>query len=137
MCDYSLHNVASRPAAAGDRLVTTRFNAFTLGFAAADNRSLAVCLRPGTEIAFEAEVRCRRVLGLVPRRTGSTTARFRRINEGRTDVHHDALEFPNGRVVLLTKLCEGQRATVLQLPAVKQRTMAREREALLSDDAAV
>jgi hypothetical protein len=31
--------------------------------------------------------------------------------------HHDALEFPDGQVVLLTRLCEGQVATVLQLPA--------------------
>jgi hypothetical protein len=31
--------------------------------------------------------------------------------------HHDALEFPDGQVVLVTRLCEGQRATVLQLPA--------------------
>ena len=31
--------------------------------------------------------------------------------------HHDALEFPDGQVVLLTRVCEGQRATVLQLPA--------------------
>jgi hypothetical protein len=32
-------------------------------------------------------------------------------------VHHDALEFPDGETVLLTRLCEGQHATVLQLPA--------------------
>jgi hypothetical protein len=32
-------------------------------------------------------------------------------------VHHDALEFPDGHIVLLTQLCEGQHATVLQLPA--------------------
>ena len=31
--------------------------------------------------------------------------------------HHDALEFPDGEVVLVSRLCEGQRATVLQLPA--------------------
>jgi hypothetical protein len=31
--------------------------------------------------------------------------------------HHDALEFPDGQVVLLSRLREGQRATVLQLPA--------------------
>jgi hypothetical protein len=31
--------------------------------------------------------------------------------------HHDALEFPDGQVVLVTRLCVGQRATVLQLPA--------------------
>jgi hypothetical protein len=28
-----------------------------------------------------------------------------------------ALEFPDGHIVLLTQLCEGQEATVLQLPA--------------------
>ena len=33
------------------------------------------------------------------------------------DVHHDALEFPKGQIVLITRLSEGQRATVLQLPA--------------------
>ena len=32
-------------------------------------------------------------------------------------VHHDALEFPDGQIVLLTFLKEGQQATVLQLPA--------------------
>ena len=31
--------------------------------------------------------------------------------------HHDALEFPDGQVVLLTRLCDGQRTTVLQMPA--------------------
>jgi hypothetical protein len=42
---------------------------------------------------------------------------FREINKRQSNVHHDALEFPDGRIVLLTHLCEGQRATVLQLPA--------------------
>ena len=31
--------------------------------------------------------------------------------------YHDVLEFPDGTRVLLTDLHEGQRATVLQLPA--------------------
>jgi len=31
--------------------------------------------------------------------------------------HHDAVEFPDGHIVLLTRLAEGQQATVLQLPA--------------------
>ena len=39
------------------------------------------------------------------------TAIFRQVN------HHDALEFPDGEMVLLTHLMEGQQATVLQLPA--------------------
>jgi hypothetical protein len=31
--------------------------------------------------------------------------------------HHDAVEFPDGQIVLLTVLREGQQAPVLQLPA--------------------
>jgi hypothetical protein len=38
------------------------------------------------------------------------------VNKNEPLMHHDALEFPDGRVVLLTQLCEGQEATVLQLP---------------------
>jgi hypothetical protein len=45
------------------------------------------------------------------------TAIFRQINKDAAAAHHDALEFPDGLVVLLTRLCEGQEATVLQLPA--------------------
>ena len=47
-------------------------------------------------------------------------ARFRRVNEDRQCVHHDALELPSGKVVLLTRLLVGQRATVLQLPVVER-----------------
>jgi hypothetical protein len=32
-------------------------------------------------------------------------------------VHHDALEFPGGQIVMVTRLLPGQKATVLQLPA--------------------
>ena len=45
------------------------------------------------------------------------TAIFRQLNKHEPMKHHDALEFPDGRIVLLTKLSEGQKATVLQLPA--------------------
>ena len=79
----------------------------------------AVCLRPGTEVAFEREVECDHLLA--SSRTGSSgekVARFRQVNEDQPNVHHDALEFPDGEVILLTRLCEGQHATVLQLPAV-------------------
>jgi hypothetical protein len=34
----------------------------------------------------------------------------------RRDAHHDAIEFPNGDVVLLTNLRLKQKAKVLQLP---------------------
>jgi hypothetical protein len=42
---------------------------------------------------------------------------FKQVNNGQSNLHHDALEFPDGKIVLLTNLCKGQRATVLQLPA--------------------
>jgi hypothetical protein len=119
MCDYSLHHVASRPATVGDKLVTTKFvNTPTGGFAAVDNANVAVCLRPGTELAFEHDVECEPVLGILPsRKIGQRLARFRQVNMEQPCVHHDALEFPDGKIVLVTRLREGQRATVLQMPA--------------------
>ena len=57
MCDYSLHGVSTRPAKVGDKLISTRFlNSLTRGFAATEDPSVAVCLLPGTELAFEQEV---------------------------------------------------------------------------------
>jgi len=116
MCDYSLHLVAFRPARVGDKLISTSFpHTITRGFASIDDRNVAVCLRPGTEIAFQKEVRCG--TGMVfSWRTGHKVAKFRQINKGRSNVNHDALEFPDGKTVLLTELCQGQRASVLQLP---------------------
>jgi hypothetical protein len=59
MCDYSLHYVASRPARVGDRLVSTGFaQTTTRGFSSIHDRYVAVCLLPGTELAFDEEVRC-------------------------------------------------------------------------------
>jgi hypothetical protein len=115
MCDYSLHLIASRPARVGDKLVTTRFpDTITRGFASVDEPELAVCLLPGTELAFEKEVQCEGIV--LSRRLGHAVAKCRRVNNGQYNVHHDALEFPDGKIVLLTNLCKGQRASVLQLP---------------------
>src|SRR5205809_4289707 len=121
MCDYSLEHVASRPAKVGDKLVTTKFpNSITRGFAAVGEPNIAVCLLPGTEIAFDQNVECEHSfgIGILPnKKIGQRLARFRQINMDNAVSHHDALEFPDGQVVLVTRLCEGQRATVLQLPA--------------------
>ena len=124
MCDYSLHNVVSRPAKVDDKLVTTKFdNCMTRGFAAVGEPNVAVCLLPGTEIAFEKNVEHDRSISLLPSvRLAEKTARFRQVNKDKSHVHHDALEFPDGTVVLLTQLCEGQHATVLQLPASRHAT---------------
>jgi hypothetical protein len=127
MCDYSLHGVASRPAKVGDRLVTSDFpNTLTRGFSAVEDPDVAVCLMPGTELAFEAEVErhhawlqvllFRKDKWKIPHKVG----RFRQINVDNPATHHDAIEFPDGRVLLVTRLRPGQHATVLQLPARAQ-----------------
>jgi hypothetical protein len=55
MCDYSLERVASRAAVTADRLVTASFaGTITQGFAGLGDPNVAVCLRPGTELAFDA-----------------------------------------------------------------------------------
>jgi hypothetical protein len=137
MCDYSLESVASRPAKVGDRLVSSNFSgSITRGFAAVGEPHLAVCLLPGTELAFDREVACERSFGFFSGRTrNQTVARFRHIDEDRPNVHHDALEFADGLTVLLTHLCLGQRATVLQLPATPRaeaETHENERERIAS-----
>ena len=118
MCDYSLHHVASRSAKVGDKLVSTNFiGTITRGFAEVGAPNVAVCLRPGTEIAFDREVAYYDLPGLPAVKLAQNVARFRQVEKDKPHVHHDALEFPDGRIVLLTALCEGQYATVLQLPA--------------------
>ena len=119
MCDYSLHHVATRPAKIEDRLVTTKFhNSITRGFAAVGEPRVAVCLLPGTELAFDNNVECEPALSIFPtKKVGQKVARFRQINMDQPTVHHDALEFADGQIVLLTSLCDGQHATVLQMPA--------------------
>jgi hypothetical protein len=116
MCDYSLHAVATRPAEVAETLVSTKFQSRgTRGFASPNNRKIAVCLRPGTELAFEHDVQTG---GMMFRKSvGARLARFRQIDTDKPHQHHDALEFSNGAIVLVTNLTTGQRATVLQLPA--------------------
>ena len=118
MCDYSLHSIKSRPGKIGDKLTTRDFGTGTRGFAASEDRSVAVCVLPGTELAFAHEAK-RLPVRLWPWRgaIGHKTAIFRQINKEKLVAHHDALEFPDGQIVLLTSLSEGQQATVLQLPA--------------------
>src|SRR5450631_3524197 len=118
MCDYSLHAVATRPAKVGKTLITTTFRGTsTRGFAAVSEPNVAVCMLPGTELAFAENVRYDN------RWIWTRSANFRVGKFGAVDPHiphrhHDAIEFPDGSQVLVTQLCEGQRATVLQLPVV-------------------
>ena len=135
MCDYSLQNIVSRPAKVGDKLTTRDFGTGTRGFAAAEDAGAAVCVLPGTELAFssavkvaDTDIRFFESWKMPTLRTlGHATAIFRQVHKNDPWKHHDALEFPDGDIVLLTHLCEGQEATVLQLPV--QPTTAAEEEA--------
>jgi hypothetical protein len=119
MCDYSLQTVRSRPARVGEKLRTQHFNTGTIGFASPEDSTTAVCVLPGTELAFATAMRCNRLrlLGWKPKVLNHTMAIFRQVNKQNPRTHHDALELPDGKMVLLTELVEGQEATVLQLPA--------------------
>jgi len=107
--------VRTRPAKVGEKLVTHNFGTGTRGFAAPADCSVAVCLLPGTELAFETPIKYQTTL-MFRANTGHTLAIFRQINKDASHLHHDALEFPDGEIVLLTRLCEGQKVTVLTLP---------------------
>ena len=119
MCDNSLHSVKSRPAKVGDKLTTRDFGTGTRGFAASEDPNVAVCVLPGTELSFAYEVSrlTVRLWAWHDQVIKHRTAIFRQINKGKVAAHHDALEFPDGQIELLTCLGEGQEATVLQLPA--------------------
>lgn len=120
MCDYSLHAVASRPAKVGETLITTTFRGTsTRGFASEAEPTVAVCMRPGTELAFADNVKYES--GWIWTRTmRARVAVFNSIERHVPDRHHDAVEFADGKHVLVTQLCEGQRVTVLQLPVPPQ-----------------
>ena len=128
MCDFSLHSIKSRPAKVGDKLATRDFGTGTRGFAASEDATMAVCVLPGTELAFAHEIK-RLSARLWPWHDNvikHKTAIFRQINKEKVAAHHDALEFPDGQIVLLTFLCEGQQATVLQLPAAPKTVVESE-----------
>ncbi len=138
MCDYSLHHVSSRPAKVADKLVTMELAKSNVrGFAAVGELGpklvihdsppeLAVCLLPGTELAFDENVQYeqpRSFLGIRfsgKARVDHKVASFRKVDEDNPYVQHDALEFPNGQVLKIAQLVAGQTATVLQLPVNAQ-----------------
>ena len=129
MCDYSLHSVKSRPVKVGDKLVTHQFHSGTRGFCAPEDRNVAVCVPPATELSFTDEVRRFQVWPWTANVIYHKTAIFRQINQRDPLHHHDALEFPDGQTVLLHFLKEGQRAAVLQLPAIVDDTKVPQRAA--------
>jgi len=128
MCDYSLHAMATRPAVVGETLISTTFRGTsTRGFASEREPAVAVCMLPGTELAFAQDVRYDS-RWIWTKTIGFRVGKFNTINPHIRERHHDAIEFPDGSHVLVTQLVEGQRVTVLQLPVVHpvgERTIAK------------
>lgn len=120
MCDFSLEVVKSRPAKVGDKLTSHTFSGGTRGFCGPEDQEMAVCLLPGTELSFVEDVWEWAMPPWSPKLISYRTAIFRRVNKEKAHAHHDALEFPNGKIVLVTALKPGQQATVLQLPATHE-----------------
>src|SRR5258706_13252223 len=100
MCDYSLQGVASRPAAVGDKLTTRNFVTGTRGFSAPEDRNTALCLLPGTEIAFTGEIAIDspRFFRQSLKSLKHITATFRQIDMERPHVQHDAMELPDVQI---------------------------------------
>src|SRR3954447_24188210 len=120
MCDYSLQAVASRPAKVGETLITTTFRGTsTRGFASESDPAVAVCMLPGTELAFAEDVKYDN-RWIWTRSVGYSVGKFNTIDPHIRERHHDAIEFPDGSHVLVTQLCEGQRVTVLQMPVTHE-----------------
>jgi hypothetical protein len=72
------------------RFFSWRRRCRTRGFAAPEDYSVAVCILPGTELAFEKPVKYQTTL-MFRANTGHTVAIFRQINEGALHVNHDAM----------------------------------------------
>jgi len=142
MCDYSLHACTVREAEIDDVLETTTFPyTSTRGLRlVGDDERCATCLKPGTELAFERdEVKVDRV-GLFWFLMGDWrtfkpgTVKFTQTNLSEENMHHDAIEFADGRIVTLNRLAPGQRVRVLQLPAVPISVSDRDTDFVLAPD---
>src|SRR3982074_3855634 len=122
MCDYSLHAVLSRPAKVGETLITTTFRGTsTRGFASESEPTVAVCMLPGTELAFADNVKYDN-RWIWTKAINSRVEKFGAIEPEVPHRHHDAIELTHGSRVLVTQLCEGQRVTVLPLRVAQQAT---------------
>jgi hypothetical protein len=130
MCDYSLHAQATRPAVAGETLITTRFpGTSTRGLASPSDPDCAVCLEPGTELAFADSVMFEN-RWIWTHAKATRVGKFTQINPFELNRHHDAIEFADGTSILITQLVEGQRVTVVQLPAHEVPVPAAERKVI-------
>ncbi len=124
MCDYSLQSYKSRPAEVGDKLISRGFSSGSRGFTDLKDPTVAVCLLPGTEVAFDKPIESK----YLAKGSECSTAVFNQREKNQPSVHHDMLELPDGRWVLVTHLAEHQTLTVLQLPAAPRNEAEKEEQ---------
>jgi hypothetical protein len=129
ICDYSLMHAKSRPAAVGDKLTVCDMGSRTYGLtddvatAGQWGNATAVCLLPGTEVAFDEPVKRYNPEGTWRNQSEvielkSSVGIFCQVDKENLCTHHDAFEFAEDHDrVLINHLVQGQRLTVLQLPA--------------------
>ena len=117
MCDYSVQaGKQQREAVRGNPLITKKISDHTIGFVDVNDQTTAVCLIPGTALAFDEPVKFASGGGSI-KSIPFAGAKFCQIEKGNALTHHDALAFPDGQTVKLTLLLEGQTAMVMELPA--------------------
>jgi hypothetical protein len=140
MCDYSLMNVPNRLAREGEELVTHRFTTGSIGLAShldlqanidqpvplkwtlwssirvflnppAVKPVPAICIPPGASLILrDISEQLQREANVGP----AEEVTFTQVSEA-SHAYRDAVRFPNGRVILLQQLNEGQRVRVLAL----------------------
>jgi hypothetical protein len=93
------------------------------------NLGVAVCLQPGTELAFETNVRYR-AAWFRSHTVSFNVAKFCKLAPKNPIQHHDALALPDGSTVLVNTLVRGQRVQVLQMPVTESRLRAKEQSPL-------
>ena len=92
------------------------------GLAADTEPEVEVCLLPGTEVAFDQKVRYAHPLGwLRSRTTKEELARFRQVNMDNSHTHHDAFEFPSGKIVTVTRLVKNPEVDCASAPIHRAR----------------
>lgn len=128
MCDYSLAHFPNRLAVEGEQLLLRRFPCGTLGLASV-RRSLkeilfpstacAVCVPPGARLLLQdIPEALRRRLEIGPIETVTFVQQ-----SAEAFTYRDAVQFSNGRQVLLQRLEPGQRLRVLSVHSVEDGRM--------------